>query len=171
MAIVVLSAISVILGMLWRSAEYRGRQASIIAQEISDVGQTNRTLQDSVASLKRDLAGAREYSKFWYDQTSRARQNQGMLLNEFEVSDLKQMGLEDPVNDLRRDLIKHPELIPYEGVLGGKMAFIEDSIALLSTRWVFAQFEDGHIEGRCLLSFEVGPGGQISWKILSAMLH
>jgi hypothetical protein len=91
-----------------------------------------------------------------------------MLINEFDISDLKKTGLRDPVNDLRRDLMAHPELIPMKGILGGTMGFVEDSIALLSQRWVFAEFEDGHTGGCCLLSYEVSADGRISWQLLAS---
>jgi hypothetical protein len=93
-----------------------------------------------------------------------------MLLIESAIAGLKMKGLQDPVSDLRRDLMKRRDLIPFDGVLGGTMGFFGSSITLLSTQWVYAEFEDGHIAGRCLLSYEVGPGGSLSWRVLSATL-
>ena len=94
-----------------------------------------------------------------------------MLLWDHEIQRLREKGLEDPVNNLRDDLMSHPELIPYEGVLGGTMGFFRSRIALLSLRWVYAEFEDGHIGGRCLLEYDVAPGGKITWSVIEAELH
>src|ERR1051325_10523452 len=40
---------------------------------------------------------------------------------EEELARLKDKGLKDPARDLASDLRKHPEIIPYSGVLGGTM--------------------------------------------------
>ena len=68
--------------------------------------------------------------------------------------------------------MKHRELIPYEGVLGGQMGFYdENGIQILDSRWVLADFEDGHIAGRMLLEYQVSNEGQISWKVLNSYLE
>ena len=169
-AILLLSVTALVFGILWGAAEQRCKRAAAIADDLGGMRTTNSALRDSITLLTRNLARAREDSSLWYEQMASLRQNQGMLLDDIETRRLKKMGLRDPVSDLRRDLLAHPELIPYEGVLGGRMAFLEYSVILLSTRWAFAEFEDGHIQGRCLLTYEVAPDGRISWKVLSAML-
>lgn len=80
-------------------------------------------------------------------------------------------GLPTTKETLVGDLQKHPELIPYKGVLGGKMGFYDPAgIMVLNSRWVFASFDDGHITGAMLLEYTVGPGGKISWKVLKSAL-
>lgn len=72
----------------------------------------------------------------------------------------------DIINDLR----KHPELIPYDGVLGGTMGFYDpEGIHILSDRWVFAGFDDGHINGYMLLSYSINDG-KISWEVIDSYL-
>lgn len=72
---------------------------------------------------------------------------------------------------LVNDLIKHPELIPHNGVLGGKMGFYRESdIKVLNDKWVFAEFEDGHIGGAMLLEYKVSKDGAITWKVLESSL-
>lgn len=89
-----------------------------------------------------------------------------------KVDELKKKGLEHPVADLVADLQKHPELIPYKGVLGGTMAFgFPDKIYVLTDRYVLAYFEDGHIAGWMLLEYTVGRGGKISWRVTDAYLE
>lgn len=67
------------------------------------------------------------------------------------------------------DLLQHPELIPYEPVLGGKMAFFKENTKVLSDRWVFAYFEDGHIYGHMLLDYTVA-NGKITWKVIDSYI-
>ncbi len=69
------------------------------------------------------------------------------------------------------DLISHPELIPYEGVLGGTMGFYaRDSVRVLSDRWALATFEDGHRMGGMLLRYQVTDRG-IVWKVIDSYLE
>ncbi len=136
--------------------------------------QENARLQAVLDSLMAAISPGGEPENnagFWYTQARRARENQRMLLWDHEIQRLQERGLEDPVNDLRDDLMGHPELIPYEGVLGGTMGFVRSRIALLSLRWVYAEFEDGHIAGRCLLEYDVAPGGRITWRVIESELH
>jgi hypothetical protein len=114
--------------------------------------------------IRAALASAR----YWYDQAQHARNAQLDLLDPTEAAWLKARGLADPVNDLRADLMRRPDLIPYEGVMGGRMQFVPGGIAVLSPEWVYARFEDGHVGGSCLLAFDLLPGGEISWRRLAA---
>lgn len=83
---------------------------------------------------------------------------------------LKQQGFNGSVQDIIDDLVKHPELIPYDGVLGGKMGFYyKENIHVLTDKWVFAGFDDGHINGYMLLSYNI-KNGAISWKALDSYL-
>ncbi len=107
-------------------------------------------------------------ARYWYGQAQRARNAQLDLLDPTEVALLKARGLEDPVHDLREDLMRRRDLIPYEGVLGGRMQFVPSGIAVLSPEWVYARFEDGHVGGSCLLAFDVLPSGEIVWRRIAA---
>jgi catechol 2,3-dioxygenase-like lactoylglutathione lyase family enzyme len=82
------------------------------------------------------------------------------------------LGLNDrTINDLKKDLMKHPELIPFKGEVGGKMDFYsEEFIHILSNDWVYAYFEDGHIAGQMLLKYRM-DGGKITWKVLQSELE
>lgn len=72
--------------------------------------------------------------------------------------------------DIILDLKQHNNLIPYEGVLGGKMGFYDDKkIFILSDKWVLAWFDDGHIAGYMLLKYQLNKNG-ISWKAIDSYL-
>ena len=89
-----------------------------------------------------------------------------------EIQYLKKKGLKNPVNDIITDLMKHNELIPYQGALGGKMGFYsEKDIYVISTKLVRASFDDGHTGGWMLLEYQITDGNKISWKVLESYLE
>jgi len=92
-------------------------------------------------------------------------------LNKWAIEDFKKSGLKDPVHDIKADLISHPELIPYEGVLGGRMGFHSEKDLKIIYNWVFASFEDGHIGGFMVFEYKVSSVGKISWKVLYSYLN
>ena len=86
------------------------------------------------------------------------------------INPLKQQGFNGSLEDIINDLMEHNELIPYDGVLGGTMGFYDrDNIYVLSDKWVFAYFDDGHINGYMLLSYSIN-NGTISWKVIDSYL-
>jgi len=88
------------------------------------------------------------------------------LLSDYEIRLLHEQGLEDPERELVADLRSRPELIPFDGVLGGTMGFYNaKSIFLLPHNHVFAYYSDGHLAGHMLLRYEV-ENGRIDWTVL-----
>jgi len=144
------------------------------------IGSTTRvtalqTSADSLSaaydSLKKNCAPAPEQEhngRFWMSQAVKARDNQWMLLHESEIRELQTKGLPDPVNDLRNDLKSHPEIIPIAP--SPTLRWGVGPVALLSTKWAFAHYEDGHMMGNMLLEYDVLPGGKIRWTVLGAGL-
>ncbi len=86
------------------------------------------------------------------------------------VKKIERQGLDGGPNEVIEDLLKHRELIPYEGILGGTMAFWKNESFVISDRWVIAYFEDGHNGGRMLLQYNVNDG-IISWKVIDSYLN
>jgi hypothetical protein len=74
-------------------------------------------------------------------------------------------GLKDPVNEIVKDLLSHPELIPSKGTLGGVHSFYSDGISVISRDQVKATFGDGHNDGVMELTYRVSKGN-ISWKVV-----
>ncbi len=94
------------------------------------------------------------------------------FLDSSQLEDLMKKGLENPVEELRDDLVGDPELIRSSGVLGGSMGFyFHDGIHILNKRWVFAYFEDGHMAGAILLRYEIDDRGSISWEVIDETLY
>lgn len=98
-------------------------------------------------------------------------QTNNIFLSSFDIRNMKSKGLADPVQALTSDLKKHKELIPYSGVNGGTMSFYGDnSVWILTSKWVLAYFEDGHISGYMLLEYNISNNGVISWKKIASMM-
>ena len=96
---------------------------------------------------------------------------QGSSLSKGDITYLNKQGISRLEEDLATDLMRHKELIPYKGVMGGTMGFYsKEDIHVLNERWVMASFEDGHIGGTMLLEYKVSRGGEIQWKVISAYL-
>ncbi len=92
-------------------------------------------------------------------------------LHRWDTEEMKKRGLKEPVKDIISDLMQHRELIPYKGSLGGTMNFYsEGKIWILTKKWVFAYFEDGHNGGYLLLEYEVTNYGRINWKALASYI-
>lgn len=150
----------------WRACEAaRGGCNDRITELTKELGAANAVL-DSLDVMIVPGSGFEMKDDFWYRQAVWARENQRMLLWPHEIRALQEWGLDDPVEQIRDDLVAHPELIPHEGVLGGQMHFPRDAITLLSRKLVYAEFSDGHIGGSCLLEYKVNPGGEIAWEVI-----
>jgi hypothetical protein len=94
-----------------------------------------------------------------------------LAVPEYELRRLRQVGFDNPVNDLKNDLMSKTEIIPVDGILGGTMRIYSDEdIIVLPGRWVYAQFEDGHITGSMLLEYDVRDG-VIIWTVLNSKQH
>ena len=92
-------------------------------------------------------------------------------LHSWDIEEMKRRGLKEPVKDIISDLMRHKELIPYKGSVGGTMNFYsEDQIRILTNKWVLAYFEDGHNGWYLLLEYEVTSDGKIKWKALASYI-
>jgi len=92
-----------------------------------------------------------------------------VFLEEYELAQLRDRGLDDPVAALKADLSRHGDLIKFESGVGGTMSFYDkDGIVFLPGRYVYAPAEDGHILVHALLRYDVAPGGKITWKLIDA---
>jgi hypothetical protein len=86
------------------------------------------------------------------------------LLDPVERDWYRRVGLDAPADSLAADLLRHPELIPAEGVVGGTMAFRRDAIYVLPGGHVWAVADDGHIETAMLLRFDIDRDRTITWR-------
>ncbi|GAU78502.1 hypothetical protein [Fusibacter sp. 3D3] len=139
---------------------------ALLTLKTSSTAQTDQ-LNESVIKLQDELdALTTEHSTL--SQSYEALLIKLPIIDEFELSLIEKMGITDP-NQLSEDLMNKPELIPYEGVLGGTMAFTQ--VYLISDQWAFAKFEDGHIMGSGLYQYKVGSDHSITWELVKANLY
>ena len=85
----------------------------------------------------------------------------------YDGKNLLSKGIANPAEFIEKSLREQPELIPLKGVLGGTMHF--GGIQPLSSEWVIAYYEDGHIEGRAIYSYKLNSKGKLEFKLLDAI--
>ena len=137
-------------------------------KEITRLKHRERVLNTKIEELTKENTSLKSSSPnvVWMQSLHRPK------LSAEEIQYLKDLGLKYPVEDITADLMKHNELIPYEGSVGGKMGFYsKENIYVVSTRLVRASFDDGHKEGWMLLEYQMADEGEISWKVLEAYLE
>jgi len=164
--IFLLVLLTLLLGLVlaW---QYTGNRAHRVAAQARQTEQRLLVTQDSL----RTLLAAQDSLRALAGRTHGEGTTPSSLAWRLDLDELRDLGLADPVAMLRADLMRHPELIPYKGVLGGRMGFYSPGdIVLLNSRWVYARFNDGHIVGFGIFEFSVAPGGRIRWKTVAAML-
>ncbi|MGK7395609.1 MAG: hypothetical protein ACNS62_13610 [Candidatus Cyclobacteriaceae bacterium M3_2C_046] len=94
------------------------------------------------------------------------------IINPVDFQNLQKKGLQDPLEQLKENLMNHSELIPYDGTLGGEMKFYsKENIHVLNDEWVYAYFEDGHNAGQILLTYQIDSQGNINWEILKTSIN
>jgi len=69
---------------------------------------------------------------------------------------------------LKKDLGKHKDLIPFEGVLGGEPNFIGDKFMLLLDNYAYAEADDGHIAASMILRYTISEDKSVSWKLIAS---
>jgi hypothetical protein len=168
-----------LLALAWQRAEHRASTAERWTRAVFDSLVTTVSFPEPPQGLTRSdslywvwrATAADVQSRRWQDELQHSREQKRTLLDDNDLFELRRLGLADPVHQLRDSLVAHPELIPFPGTLGGTMHFIDhDAIVLLKPPFVFAEFEDGHIGGHMLVSYEVTRGPVVIWKRLWAEL-
>jgi len=92
----------------------------------------------------------------------------GENLSDDELEWLRKQGLNNPVANLRNDLLQHAELIPFKTGSGLKLKFpTQEAIYILSKHFALAKFTDGIQNGHMVVEFKV-DNGKINWEVLKA---
>lgn len=135
-----------------------------------DQSQNNKEIENlviQIQELQNEIKGLKESDNV-EKATIVKEKNEFPALSQTELTNL---GFNGTVDDMKEDLIKHEDIIPYKGVLGGDMHFLSEQIVVLSHEWVFAPFDDGHTGGYLLLNFEIEGGKVTQWKVLDSYLY
>lgn len=67
-------------------------------------------------------------------------------------------------------LLRRPDLIPFDAPVGGVFYFLEDSVQVLSDRYVYAACEDGHVMCHMLLAYE-RDGDEVSFQVIDGYVQ
>lgn len=73
--------------------------------------------------------------------------------------------IENPEEYIRNELSSRPDLIPLRPVLGGTMQFRQ--IEILTEEWLLAIYEDGHIQGKAIMKYDLQPDGAMEFSIVA----
>ena len=79
---------------------------------------------------------------------------------------IKRLGINDPVEFVKNDLMENHDLIPNRETPKGPMYFQKSHIYVLNDKWVIAYYEDGHFDGYLLASYEIDNNKEVTWKVL-----
>src|SRR5262249_37708501 len=138
------------------------RQMAVAEEQARYASTSREQLQQQLSAAQAELAAARDVTTAREAATARKAAIAA-------PASLRYEGGEELRQRLAADLLKHPELIPQAGVLGGTMRFYDGGeFQPIGSRWVLAPFEDGHASGLALLQYEVAQSGEISWKLLDS---
>jgi hypothetical protein len=107
-------------------------------------------MQSKISELKKELVIAQQ-SNYWFH-------------NDYEGDLLKEQGIEDPEDFIQHSLRERLDLIPIEAILGGSMIY--GKIQVISDKWILAEFEDGHIYGRAIYSYQLNKENELDFELL-----
>ncbi len=122
-----------------------------LKNENDSLKKENLKLETTTDSIKLNKSSKKNY---WFD-------------NDYEASKFKEVKIENPEEYIEAQLRKRTELIPFKATLGGNMQF--GKIQLLSKKWLIAEYNDGHIQGKAIYSYELKENREIEFKILESL--
>lgn len=74
----------------------------------------------------------------------------------------------NPQEYIAEAIKQHENLIPIDAVLGGTMEFRQ--VQVLTEDWVLATYDDGHVQGRSIFSYQLQPDGSIEFGHIASKL-
>jgi hypothetical protein len=129
-------------------------------KNVADLEKINMELKSDMEALKQkagdntaDLDNSKKFSG----------------LQSWDIKRLQKKGLKNPENDILAGLMKQTRLIKFEPQPGVSWRFDTNESIILSNRWVFTKFDEGHMLGSMLLSYTVN-NGSITWEVISQVL-
>ncbi len=125
----------------------------------------NRSLKTTIDSLNSttDSLTATIDSLMVVPNTNNNENNYWYITN-YDGEDAIKRGIKNPEEFIETSLKNKPELIPLKAVLGGTMRF--GNVQLLSDKWLIADFNDGHIEGKGLFKYTFKNDGSLEFKLI-----
>lgn len=86
------------------------------------------------------------------------------IANELDNEVYKKFEIENPIEYIKQSLRNKPEQIPLEPILGGTMHF--GNIQILGKKWIIAEFDDGHIYGRGIYTYNLQKDCKVEFELL-----
>jgi len=90
-------------------------------------------------------------------------------LQSWDIKRFQKKGLTNPEDDILDNLTKQAQLIKFEPQPGVSWRFDKNETIILSNRWIFTKFDEGHMLGSMLLKYNV-DNGSITWEVISQYL-
>lgn len=85
-----------------------------------------------------------------------------------ELNRLKRLGYQNPEIDIKADLMKRTDLIPFTVKTGGTLRIYNNQTYILSNNRVFTNFGYGAVKGWMYLKYTAGEDRKIEWKVIDA---
>jgi len=124
-------------------------------------------LEKSYMALKSDMEKLNQKVS---DKNSDLNTSQKLSkLQSWDIKRFQKKGLKNPEADILESLTKQTHLIKFEPQPGVSWRFDKNETIILSDRWVFTKFDEGHMLGSMLLSYNVN-NGSITWEVISQYL-
>lgn len=169
--IVIIAITILVLVVIFQEQKIQTIMTSLDKQTV-EYKENQRELNELKADkekLNDDLNKRRDINK----KLESINSNMTKLIEDITIVELSnwELKIEDIEDDnalIIQDLFTHPELIPHEGVLGGKMYF--SKVYLLNKNWVYSIYEDGHIQGFALFRYHRDKNNDIVWKLIDSFL-
>ncbi|GAB6109145.1 hypothetical protein [Fusibacter bizertensis] len=117
-----------------------------IAQNAVEYDAEIADLKSKISEFENQKANAYQYPQYYTDY---------LIQNGFSTPAL-----------LMETLTNKDSIIPIKGVLGGTMHWVPENSILLTDKFVFASFEDGHVAGFALLQYSFEGQGEVNWKVI-----
>ena len=105
-----------------------------------------------ISSLESKLDSLTKMNQYWF--------------GDYEKQSFENSGITNIESLIDSSLRAKPELIPIDAILGGTMSF--GQIQLLSSNWLVAEYDDGHIMGRALYSFEMDENNKVNFELITS---
>ena len=130
-----------------------------------EISALNKTKEDLIAQIAKSAVD--QDSKIAeLNDIMKALQKNSFELPDYVVSSLAKHGYNEP-KLLLETLTENNDIIPVEGVLGGTMRWWPQASMILTEKYAFGNFEDGHILGYALLEYTFDDADNVKWRILN----
>lgn len=145
------NSLTLLLVLLLFGCNHKSEKAELVSQiETLTIG------KDSLVHIKNRLEikidSINSESNFWFH-------------NEIQGKQFLETGIKNPKEYITNSLLHKPELIPLKPILGGQMKFLQ--VELLGKECLIAYYEDGHISGRAIYSYEF-KNGSLDFKLITS---